>query len=120
MKTVFGDFIDFGIGNNAYRIQQNAGQESIKLVSINSVLKNINLQDNLTPFLIKIDIEGGEEDLFSENTGWVKDSPVLIVELHDWLLPKKKTSLNFLNVISRENRDYLHRGENIFSISNDM
>jgi hypothetical protein len=31
------------------------------------------------PFIAKIDIEGGEEDLFSGSTEWVSVTPVLIV-----------------------------------------
>jgi len=38
------------------------------------------------PFIVKIDIEGGEAGLFAANTEWVVDTPLLIVELHDWLL----------------------------------
>ena len=116
----YGDFIDPGLGNNAYRIEKNTNAEGISLLSINSILANINSEEKVTPFIIKIDIEGGEKDLFSENIQWVKDFPVLIVELHDWLLPKQKTSLNFLNLISQQNRDFVHRGENIFSISNEF
>ncbi len=36
---------------------------------------------------IKIDIAGFEEDLFSKCTEWIDAFPVLMVELHDGMLP---------------------------------
>ena len=72
------------------------------------------------PFIVKIDIEGGEDNLFSMNTNWVEEIPMVIIELHDWLLPKQKTSMNFLKTISELDRDFNIKGENIFSIKNKL
>jgi FkbM family methyltransferase len=77
-------------------------------------------RDHCVPFVVKIDIEGFEDNVFSKNTRWIDDVPILIVELHDWLLPKRRTSRNFLFTIADKNRDYVQRGENIFSIKNDL
>jgi hypothetical protein len=33
--------------------------------------------------ILKVDIEGGEEELFSENTDWLKDIAFLTIEIHD-------------------------------------
>ena len=45
---------------------------------------------------------------------------ILIVELHDWMLPKKSISKNYFNAICRSmeknDRDILIKGENIISI----
>ena len=72
------------------------------------------------PFIVKIDIEGGEENLFSMNTDWIKKIPMVIIELHDWLLPKQRTSTNFLKTVSELDRDFNIKGENIFSIKNRL
>jgi FkbM family methyltransferase len=72
------------------------------------------------PFIVKVDIEGAEAELFAANTDWVARTPLLIVELHDWLLPKAGTARTFLRCISQLNRDFVHIGENIFSIANDL
>ncbi len=72
------------------------------------------------PFLVKIDIEGGEGLLFEQNTSWVDKTPLLIVELHDWLLPKAGTSQSFLRCISQYDRDFVFIGENVYSIKNDL
>lgn len=70
----------------------------------------------VTPFLFKIDIEGFEGALFSENTDWIDAVPMIIVELHDWLFPCAGTSSSFLRAVADRNRDFLFRGENVFSI----
>ena len=44
--------------------------------------------------LIKIDIEGFEENLFSKNFEWI-DEKIIIIELHDWILKKKRIHLTF-------------------------
>jgi FkbM family methyltransferase len=72
------------------------------------------------PFIVKVDIEGAEADLFAANTDWVARTPLLIVELHDWLLPKAGTSRTFLRCISQLDRDFVYVGENVFSIANDL
>ena len=70
------------------------------------------------PFLIKIDIEGGEGDVFSRNIAWIDLFPVLLVELHDWMLPGAANSRNFLCAIAASGRDFVPVGENIYSIRN--
>lgn len=64
-------------------------------------------------FFVKIDIEGFENDLFSRNTEWVKDAQVITMEPHDWMLPGKGTSNNFLKAISEQNGELLISGENL-------
>jgi hypothetical protein len=58
--------------------------------------------------------------VFSENTEWIARTPLVIVELHDWLLPKAGTSRPFLQCISQLNRDFVSIGEDIYSIANDL
>ena len=70
------------------------------------------------PFLIKIDIEGGEQDLFSRNTSWIDLFPIIIIELHDWMLPGVSNSKNFLSAIAPMGRDFVQLGENTVSIRN--
>lgn len=72
------------------------------------------------PFMCKIDIEGGERNLFSDQTGWIDSFPLLVIELHDWLFPGQGNSHNFLREISLRDRDFVYLGENIFSIANRL
>ena len=105
------------LGNNAYRINKNE-KGDVNIISVNSILKN--LEEDIIPFIIKIDIEGFENELFSKNTEWIDNFPIIIIELHDWMLPKSSNSGNFLSSISKKNRDFLYSGENIFSIKNEL
>ena len=50
---------------------------------------------------MKIDIEGGEDDLFSGDLDWLERTPLVIIELHDWLFPNEPRSRNFLRAVSR-------------------
>lgn len=70
------------------------------------------------PFIVKIDIEGGESQLFSESTDWIDEVPILILELHDWLLPGQGLARPFLKCIADRDRDFVCFDENIFSIRN--
>jgi FkbM family methyltransferase len=72
------------------------------------------------PFMVKVDIEGGEKDLFSTNTDWVASTPLIIIELHDWLFPKAGSASPFLRTIAALDRDFICVGENVFSIANDL
>ena len=74
----------------------------------------------LFPFMVKVDIEGAEGELFSENTEWVQQTPLIMIELHDWLLPKKGTALPFLRAVAGLDRDFILIGEGIASIANDI
>ena len=72
------------------------------------------------PLICKIDIEGGESELFRANEGWVDQFPLIIIELHDWLLPGTSNSKTFLSVISKRNFDIVCRGENMFCFNNAL
>ncbi len=110
--------VDTGEGEWGYRLGKEGEQGNVVNVnSMNQILDGIE-NDNLTPFILKIDIEGGEKELFSKNTSWFDDFYLAIIELHDWLYPKQNTSLPFIKMISRLNRDFVYIRENIFSIKN--
>ena len=82
------------------------------------VLEQVNL--GLAPYIFKVDIEGGEAELFKERTAWMQQFPLLIIELHDWLFPGTSNSRNFLRAISSMNFDFVYRGENVFCFNNDL
>jgi FkbM family methyltransferase len=104
----------------ARRTERASGEalDGITGLSIQSLIAMAPPPRAYQPFLIKIDIEGAEEDLFSCNREWIEKFPILIIELHDWLLPGQGTSRNFLEAIAPLDRDFVFFGENIFSIAN--
>jgi FkbM family methyltransferase len=92
------------------------GSNSINAYSISKLM---GLAPEAQPFIVKINIEGFESELFSRNTEWIKSFPIIILGLHDFMLPGQASSNNFLRRISMENRDFIPLGENIVSIAND-
>jgi FkbM family methyltransferase len=109
--------IDPGSGHhNAYRVVASDSGD-IEVVSLPTLLDRPDLR-RCQPFIVKIDIEGFEADLFAGNTGWIDHIPILIIELHDWMLPGTANSRTFLAAIAGKDRDFLYRGENVISIAN--
>lgn len=97
-----------------------AAVDTVPAKSVASLIASAGDEQRCYPFICKIDIEGFESHLFSSNTDWIRLFPVIIIELHDWMLPKQRTSASFLREISNHDRDFMYIGENVFSISNDI
>lgn len=108
-----GAVLDPGKGNWSFRVSERTDGD-VELVSINSLLA----RGEGMPFIVKIDIEGFEGELFSRNLEWLDRFYVLIIELHDWMLPRQRSSRSFLRAIGALDRDFVHAGENVFSIAN--
>lgn len=106
--------IDPGQGEWGYQTSRSDDGET-PLVSIGRIVAE-KRDAGYQPFIAKIDIEGGEADLFTPPTSWIDLFPLMIVELHDWLLPRQGTSRNFLRSVADRDRDFVHIGENVFSI----
>ena len=79
--------------NRAFRTIISNNPNSIEVISINDIFEQNSID---IPFIIKIDIEGFENNLFEKNTNWVKKTPLIIIEPHDWMLPGKGIFRNFL------------------------
>lgn len=109
---------DPGKGNNAFRTFGNVS-ELIEEIPCYSVWDLLERQPGLDPFMVKIDIEGAEAELFSGNTDWVNLFKVIIVETHDWMLPGHAVSTNLLRALGGKHRDLLFKGANLFSIRVD-
>jgi FkbM family methyltransferase len=87
-----------------------ADPDAIAAVSIPDLLARF---IDSEPLLVKIDVEGAEQALFRSNTAWLERVPLLVVELHDWLLPQQGTSANFLARVAEMPCDFVVRGENV-------
>ena len=99
----------------ATRLSRTEGETEIRVMTIAEILQS---RPDCALAIVKIDIEGFESDLFQTNLDWIDDCPLIIIELHDWLFPAAQTSANFLKAISGRNRDFVYRGENVFSLRN--
>lgn len=113
-----GRIVDPGWGNNAFRIDRSE-DGGTEIITIDDLLRQHDAAEYV-PFIAKIDIEGFEAELFARNTGWVERFPLVIVELHDWMLPRSASTRPYLRTIAAQDRDFMHFGENTFSISNTL
>lgn len=114
-RSARANIFDPGLGNNGIRVAASAEGDTA-LLTIKDIL--LGPADGATPFLAKIDIEGFEADLFEAEVDWIDRFPLLVVELHDWMLPRSASSGTFLRAVASRNRDFVHLGENVFSIAN--
>jgi FkbM family methyltransferase len=93
---------------------ENRGVE-IDLVSVGSLLAS-KPASAYAPFLLKIDIEGAEKNLFDGETESINRFPLIILEPHDWLMPGQQTSQEFFRFHAASGREFCMKHENIASI----
>lgn len=86
---------------------------SVRVCTVDDIL---NSRPGCRLFLVKVDIEGFESDLFAANTDWVATAKVIIIEPHDWLLPHAASSRSFQRVMGELDFDLLLSGENLIYI----
>lgn len=81
----------------------------VRTVTIDEVLKQTK-RNKID--ILKLDIEGAEKELFSENyDSWLGGVNILIIELHDRM--KEGCSAAFYSAIKKYNFEQCKRGENI-------
>lgn len=106
---------------NAFRVEACAefAPESCPMVSMKSVMSEIEAS-GLLPFILKVDIEGAEAEVFKDAKDWLPQWPVLMIELHDWMLPSSGSSTAVLSAVAAGGRDVILKGNTIISIANSL
>ena len=102
--------------NRAFKVKENLNGDK-KSITVNQILQN--KESNFKPFLIKFDIEGFEKDVFAGNLDWIDKFKIIIIEIHDWMLPEENCSENFIKAISNMNKDLIISGENLILVNNN-
>jgi FkbM family methyltransferase len=74
-------------------------------------------EPDCVPLIIKIDIEGSEIEVFRSNLEWIEQTPLIVIELHDWQGGWRGTGHAVFSRLSTHPRDYMQRGENMFSFA---
>ncbi len=110
-----GRMKDAGTGGCGMRVE-NDPAGAVAFLSIDDLLGQHG--EGAAPFILKMDIEGFEQDVFSGETSWLDRFYLAVIELHDWMLPGVASSRPFLSAVAALDRDFLFRGENVFSVSN--
>ena len=115
--------VEAGVGAEPGRasLSQDMGWAVRTTRSVNGV-EIITLDDALArvpegeTFIVKIDIEGFESDLFASNTSWLDKCFAVIIEPHDWLLTGQMSSRTFQETMAGHPFELFILGENLLYV----
>lgn len=109
-KECYLEIVEGGnITSSGFIVQECEKKEnSMKAESINSLIKKYSIEEI---DILKIDIEGAEKELFSENIEWLSKVKILIIELHD--RRKEGTAKSLFEAIYGYNYHFDISGENL-------
>lgn len=110
-------------GRGAWGIQTMAGPAPcgstlVPVVTVDEIVSVFS--ERCQPCIVKIDIEGFEAEVFAAGGEWLDQVPLVIVELHDWMLLGARTSHVVLHRLLQSDRDFVIVGENLFCMLNEM
>jgi FkbM family methyltransferase len=100
----------FNMSFSALAVEENALHGSVPAITVDEFMAT-NKLDYID--VLKIDIEGSEQVLFASNYEvWLPKVRMIIIELHDWLLPN--TAKPFFDAIKKTFKQYTYTvvGEN--------
>lgn len=90
----------------------------VPVITMLSLLTEVKIE-GFCPFILKVDIEGAESELFHDSS-WLSKFPILLIEFHDWMLPGKGSSRTALKALSEDDRDFVLNVHTAISISNHL
>ena len=105
---------DPGAGDWGFRTSSSATTGSFPVAATTPAEVLAPFATDHAPFICKIDIEGAEAELFTGANAWANTFPMIVIELHDWMLPGARSSRSFLTWLSQGDFEVLQRGENLF------
>lgn len=112
---------DPGEGTASIRVGRRIARGRIvSQVETLTISEIVSAHPHAVPFLLKLDVEGSEADIFSGNTSVISRFPVVVVELHERLFPGRKTGHPFLRWHMAADRDLHQTGESTWSILSSL
>jgi FkbM family methyltransferase len=102
----------------AYQTNFNGEGLATEIFSLKTILAS-KPESQYTPFLLKVDIEGAEQYLFSKDHDVLNQFPVILIEPHDQFFPGKGTSLEFFRFHSERHREFAMNRSTIASVALD-
>lgn len=105
---------------NGFRITDRFSEDfanKIEMVSMRTLMNRI-ISSGGRPFILKIDIEGAEREVFRSASDWINEWPIIMVELHDWMLPGSASSASVLKAFADARRDVVIVGSTLVSLLN--
>lgn len=87
---------------------------TVPILTIDEIIASV---PKATPFIVKVDIEGFEEDLFSENLSWLDETCAVFIEPHDWMKPHGRSSRTFQQAFGQRSFGMFIRGEHVIYVN---
>lgn len=97
----------------SWGVQTARADVGLRVVTIQEAAQTV---PNGELFIVKVDIEGFEKDLFASNTEWIDQAFAIYLEPHDWLFPGKKTSRNFQKELAKRDFELFINRENLIFV----
>jgi FkbM family methyltransferase len=94
----------------AWSVQTTRSSAGVPVVTIDDAFKASRGDE---PFIVKVDIEGFERDLFASNLDWLDRTYVVFVEPHDWMFPGERPSGPLQRAMARQPFELLIAGDNL-------
>lgn len=102
-------------GHWGYRTGEAQTGQPVRIISLSGIIE-ASTDSTTVPFLLKIDVEGVEKELFGHSLETVAAFPVIVIETHDFYMPGAGTASPFFRFHADAGRDFLFGHENVFSI----
>lgn len=106
---------DGGGGHWGYQTGSSGNGGAVRIVSLAGLIER-NASDTMVPFILKIDVEGAEKELFDHSLPTIASFPLIIFEPHDFYMPGARTASPFFKFHAASGRDFLFHYENVFSM----
>lgn len=90
--------------------------EALQSLSVSDLLPN---DGERVPFIVKLDVQGAERDVFASHD-WLARVPIVLIELHDWRYPWQGRSANFLSAVAQHPVEVLLNGQNLAVFNRDI
>lgn len=97
----------------SWGVQTERAESGLQIITLEEAVNTV-LDGEL--FIVKIDIEGFESDLFASNTNWIDSAFAIYVEPHDWLFPGKNTSQTFQRELAKRDFELFINRENLIFV----
>ena len=94
----------------AWTVQTVRSSDGVPIVTVDDALAASGGDE---PFIVKVDIEGFERDLFASNLDWLERTHVLFVEPHDWMFPGQRSSGALQEAMARRSFELFITGDTL-------
>ncbi|MGC8751827.1 FkbM family methyltransferase [Hydrotalea sp.] len=118
-STILSISNPLNMGNYGFMVTTNEADEisfnEISTITIPDIIKDYQQQ---SVDILKLDIEGAEMELFSNNAGWVESIHQIYIETHDWI--KTGCSKALFTAVQNYQYDVFSKGENLLWVNHSI